>query len=61
MDWAKGRANVSHEMSTSNVGSILPAERGNVTGPMAQDADPNDANCFDLPSDCSTDAGGNPN
>jgi hypothetical protein len=32
MDHAANRAVVSHEMSTDNVGSILPAERSTLTG-----------------------------
>jgi hypothetical protein len=66
MDHAVNRAPVSHEMSTTNRGSILPAERGSMIGKHDSEGVPGmpvgleARNAFMLPADCSDDAGGDP-
>lgn len=59
MDHAVNRAPVSHEMSTTSRGSILPAERGSRIGEPGDISGMEARNAFALPDDCYDDAGGN--
>ena len=55
MDHAVNRASIDHEMSTTNRGSINPAERGSMIYPA--DIDPRPDNSFGFDDDCDGMAG----
>jgi hypothetical protein len=58
MDHAVNGTSIDHEMSTTNRGSINPAERGNMIFPAEVEHQP--VNSFGLDSDCDGMPGGDP-